>query len=101
MMHVQFGLQIIGEMTKVFMLHIRFRRALNGPEQNAFWIQTSNCLQQVGAFGCGGQDVFSLQWEIDYSQSALQEFAIKKHIAQFLEHQPELIKDYYFYKHIV
>lgn len=80
------------------MLHISFRKAMNGPEQNCFWDSLGNCLKTIYAYGGGSQDVFTLKWGIDYSQAHLDEYAVKKHIASFLEKQRELVSDFSFYK---
>jgi hypothetical protein len=84
-------------MEKEFMLLIKFRKALTGPEQNSFWDKIVDCLKSIKAFGGGAQDVFTLNWEIDYGYSPLDEHHIKKHIASFLEKQHELISDFQFY----
>ena len=84
-------------MEQEFMLRIEFNRALNGYEQNNFWDNIVSCLRKIKAYGGGSQDVFNLNWGIDYSLTSLDEHTVKKHIASFLEQQKEIIKDYSFY----
>ncbi len=81
-----------------FVLKVSFRQAMTGPEQNMFWNSMSNCLKNISAYGGGSQDVFSLNWNIDYSRTSLDEFSVKKHIATFLEQQFDIVGDFSFYK---
>jgi len=83
-------------MEKEFILHIKFRRAMSGPEQNWFWDKIVDCLKSIKAFGGGAQDVFTLQWSIDYGYTNMDEHSVKKHIATFLEKQNKIIGDFYF-----
>lgn len=85
-------------MEKEFMLQVKFSRALNGPEQNWFWDKIVDCLKSIRAFGGGAQDIFTLNWAIDYGYTNLDEHSVKKHIATFLENQKELVSDFNFYK---
>lgn len=85
-------------MKKEFMLTIRFRQAMTGPEQNRFWNNIADCLKSVQAFGGGAQDLFTLNWAIDYGHTNLDEHSVKKHIATFLDKQKELIQEFSFYK---
>lgn len=71
---------------------------MTGPEQNWFWDKIVDCLKSIRAFGGGQQDVFTLNWMIDYAYSNLDEHSVKKHIATFLDKQQEIVSDFSFYK---
>lgn len=84
-------------MIKSFNTKIIFSRALSRQEQFAFW---SHALTSVKKLVVSGQTHFSstIDWNIDYSDSNLNEFEAKKRFAIFLEKQQDLIKDFTFYK---
>lgn len=66
-------------------------------EQFAFW---HHAIHSVKKLAVSGQTQFSndIDWNIDYSDSNLNEFEAKKRFEVFLEKQQDLIKDFSFYK---
>lgn len=82
------------------MLSVKFKHAMSGPEQNWFWDKIVDCLKSIRAFGGGTQDVFTLNWAIDYGYTEMEEHNVKKHIAAFLDKQKEIVSDFSFYKNI-
>jgi len=82
---------------KSFNTKIIFNRALTREEQFAFWNQA---LSSVKKLAVSGATYFKhdIDWNIDYSDSSLNEYEAKKSFALFLDKQKELIKDFSFYK---
>lgn len=84
-------------MNKSFNTKIVFRRSLSNQEQFAFW---NNIIGSISKIAVSGNTQFknNMDWNIDYSDSDLNEFETKKYFSKFLEKQKDIIKDFSFYK---
>lgn len=80
-----------------FITKIIFKRELSHQEQYALWRYALKSINSIAVTGAT-QFENTLEWEIDYSYSGIDEMEAKRRFADFLKKQEQLIQDFSFYE---
>jgi len=79
-----------------FKTKIVFHHLLSKEEQFDFW---TNAIKSMREMSLTGPVHFknNMEWNVDYTDSMLNEYEAKTRFSKFLERQKAIIKDYSFY----